>query len=350
MFRRIFITLLLCLFMAPLILSVTADEVVSDYLDILVIQDRERNDRIEELFEIRGKLELDYANNIDEINHIDLMLEQLGVEEVSSAEVMTKLGTYSPDYDVSSTEYVRWTSRRLVVTFNGQHYELQILEAIACHENSPLLDSLAMVSYEADGVEVGIQNAAKVVAAKAWGMALDGFGDYLISTGNPYLTLGVCLYDAISFSKDVSDAFKEAMSTSTVLDKVEGTASVMMSTRMRYIFVKPYQTQDYGNQLLSYIGNAVTYGITIITNCWEFTDNDVVLHRYTTDLDGTSYSPYYDDFSVPARIHYNYKYNGIKDFNDRFFIREMTFRLFDEDLVVDVKNVGLHSGSIHGGA
>lgn len=79
---------------------------------------------------------------------------------------------------------------------------------------------------------------------------------------------------------------------------------------------------------------------------WEFTESDATPVHLTTNVEGTTYSPYYDDFSVAARNHYYYRYHGITNFNDRYYLYEIQFRFFDEDLVLTVNNVGLHSGVI----
>lgn len=101
---------------------------------------------------------------------------------------------------------------------------------------------------------------------------------------------------------------------------------------MQYIFVKPYEAPDYGNQLLSYMGSSATYCVTATTRIWEFSETEVAPAHATTYVNGVTYSPYYNDYSVPARIHYNYRYNGITNFNYQYYLETITFKIFGTEI------------------
>ncbi len=341
MFRKMIALILIFVMLVPLSSAVAADElstsIQTEEQDIVIIHDPEKNDRIEALLALRGKLELDYEANTDAIAFIDVQLQQLGIENVSNAEIMSKLGMVAPAIEIPSTDYVRWTSRRLVVTYHGQHFELQIYEAFACHNESPLLDSTAHVETEPKTVRVAVDTALRICAAHA----MQGIVDLAAEAEQEFL--GTSYIEMAQLSYDITTALMEAMSTSETIENVEGTAQAAISTRMRYIFVKPYQTPDEGNQVLSYIGNTVTYEIGTMTTVWEFTEDDAIPHIFHTNLTGSLSSPYYDDFSEAAKNHFNYRYGGITTFYDRYYLDEITFEFFGTEYVHEINNVWIDS-------
>ena len=89
-------------------------------MDMIVIHDCETNNKIEELLALRGELELDYATNQEQISQIDLQLHQLGMEDITAAEILNKMNIAVPAiYLPSSTDGIGWVSRRQVVTYYG---------------------------------------------------------------------------------------------------------------------------------------------------------------------------------------------------------------------------------------
>lgn len=262
---------------------------------------------------------MDYEGNEDRISQIDSQLEALGVETISYAEVQSKVGTdLLPMATVGSTSTTRWTSRRVVVTYNGQHYELQILEGEPTSGSSPLRRNYSNINYEADGIGIGVLNAAKVLAVDALGCeALVG----------PYLAAGV---NFLSLLHDMGHEIWDSLSTSTTIDKVTGVAMVSVTVHMRYILVKPYQTPDYGNQATCYIGNQASYILTTVSSV-DVTDGDnlYTYHDVETSVSDSSTSAYYDDFSLAARNYHNYKYNGITNYTDNFCMQSMTVSIFN---------------------
>ena len=344
MLKRMIALCLVIAMLVPLSSAVAADELSSgiqaEEQELVIIHDPEKNSRIEALLALRGELELDYEANADAIASVDAQLQQLGVEEVSNAEIMGKLGMVAPAIEIPSTDYVRWTSRRLVVTYHGQHYELQIYEAIASATDSPLLDETTHIVKHKQNVQVAVDAALGVVAAHAWQGVVDKICDV------EELIYGISYIELAQLSNNIATAVEQAMSTSESIDNVKGLGYATIATHMRYIFVKPYQTPDEGNQVLSYIGNTVSYTITTITHIWSFTETEASAEHFTAEISGTTYSPYFDDFSEAAKNHYNYRYGGITDFNDRYYLTSMTFDFFGEVFTHNIKNIWIDSDLI----
>lgn len=239
----------------------------------------------------------------------------LGVEEITYDEVLGKLGVDAlPNIDFSSTDTTRWTSRRLVTTYYGQHYELQILEGVPIDIDSPLVRRDLVVEYNAPGGIAGAVEAIKV-------LGLSGAGS--IPVIGPILSIGITFYDMYS-------AVKDNLATTTVIRDIEGTAKVYLTSHMRYILVKPYQTPDVGNQATCYIGSTVSYRVRTSTDFWYLNDSgelEIEAFDYES-VEETASSSYYDDFSVPAKNYHNYLYNGITEYTYDYSWYEITIRIF----------------------
>ncbi len=69
-----------------------------------IIENNEENNEIDHLFALRRDLELEYEKNVSAINNIDLQLAALGVEEITTFELASKMGIDSiPRFSVDST-------------------------------------------------------------------------------------------------------------------------------------------------------------------------------------------------------------------------------------------------------
>lgn len=325
-FSRTISIVLLCAMIAQLAVFVAADEIASEEMDMFIIHDCETNNKIEELLALRGELELDYATNQEQISQIDLQLHQLGMEDITAAEILNKMNIAVPAIDLpSSTDGIGWVSRRQVVTYYGQHYELQICEAIPNSLDSPLIDTQASCDYEAKGIVAGITNAMKIVAVDAAAGAIDK------CSISDELKKGITVLEAIHSAQQIVGGFQEALSSSTVFDNVLATAHIDFSVHMRYIFVKPYQTPDEGNQALCYVGSGVTYDILTTTSIWELVNGEPQPTKIANGLQGTAYSQYYDDYSEATKKYHNYLYNGITSFICWYYMDSITFNFFGED-------------------
>lgn len=269
---------------------------ISENSDLVVIHDKEKNERIDALFAYRAELEIDYDENMEQINKIDLELAKLGVENISGAELLNKLGVDAlPAVNVTFTSSTSWTSRRIIVSFRSTQYELQIIEGMPIDgegENSPLECTSVGVTYEAAGAAAGAIEAVKVLGAVALGEA-PVVGDAL--------TVMMTAYDLLKVGWD-------SIKTSTVIDDITGSITVTMTTHMKYIFVKSYGSSD-DYQILCYIGNYVNYLYTSVIPYDIPNDGEGSIHiTYTSDKD-VIHSAYYNDYSVATNNYYNARNN-----------------------------------------
>lgn len=334
--RRVISLLLMCAIVSQSLFSVSAAEIDSTVSDIVVVHDREKNDRINDLFALRGELELDFETNYELIAQIDQELNQLGVEKVSTVEIQNKLRDAELNIDFPSIDStVQWTSRRVVTTYRGQQFELQIYEGIPATTNSTLIDDDGACVYEAKGITAGIANAMKIIAADTmYGLVSN------VSASDNFKT-GITVLDAFMSASEIYDGFKNALSTSTVFEDVSGTALMSFSVHMQYIFVKPYETPDYGNQLLSYIGSMTSYTLSTFSSVWIQGEVEPYTKHIPVTETGEAYSPYYDDYSEAAKNHYNYRYNGITDFHDSYYLKTLTYNIFGTNVTFTVPNAAL---------
>lgn len=318
--RRLLSVLMVVFMLAAGVLQANA-VVIGDDVVGTIVHDKEKNDRIDELFALRNRLETDYEANEVQINQIDRELELLGVETLSHAEAQNKLGAdVLPMVTVGSTSTTRWTSRRVVVTYNGQQYELQIIEGVPISGSSPLRKNYTNVDYEAAGVVAGTTNVIKVLGAEAAGSA---------AVVGSYLAAGV---STLTLLQDVNHAIEDALSTSTVIDDVTGVAVVSLSVHMKCIFVKPYQTSDYGNQARCYIGSSATYTVSTVSVMDVVVNGELhTYHDVSTGVSDTTTSAYYNDLTLPARNYYNYKYNGVTNYPENYRVTNVKIRIFGTD-------------------
>lgn len=168
-FRRFLVCYLVMSILVNCGLLVDAAGIAEDEMDVIV-HDQEKNEEINELFALRSQMELDYEANEARINQIDDQLELLGVENISYGEVLDKLGYDAmPLVDFESTATTKWTSRRVVVTYNGKQFELQILEGVPVSGSSPLRKNYSNVQYEAKGIIAGVTAVIKLLGVNALG-------------------------------------------------------------------------------------------------------------------------------------------------------------------------------------
>lgn len=138
----------------------------------------------------------------------------------------------------------------------------------------------------------------------------------------------------VSFMSLLNDAvgeIKDSLSTSTIIDNVEGTASIALITHMKYILVKPYGSEDEGNQVTCYVGNSVSYSLGTLSIADLLVDGELVTFQNveTENVEDYAQSAYYDDFSLPAKNYYDYKYNGNTSFTDWYIVTSINIEIFD---------------------
>lgn len=316
--KRIIALLLTISILSVTILSASAETISADS-NVVIVHDQEKNERIDEFFAIRSQLELDYEENRDLIERIDIELALLGVETITYGEVLQKLGVdAAPNVSIGTMVATDWTSRRTVVTYNGQQYELQIIEGVPADDgtmNSPLEGLSAEVSYQAAGRTAGAIEIAKVLGVTAMG-------------ADPYvgsvLTIATTIYDMLK----AADA---SLTTSTVMNNVEGTALLSMTTHMKYIFVKGYGSSDQ-YQILCYLGNYVSYKF-VTTTYYDIPgdgDPEPVPVYYESSRDSAN-SAYYSDYTRAAYNYYAARNNLINDMLFNFTVTHIRVKIFQNE-------------------
>lgn len=308
--------ILACIMILESSIRVYAVENGTQNVDIIV-EDEDKNRQIDQLLSERCELELEYEKNIFQINQIDKQLETLGVEEITMDEVRQKVGQSAmPRYSVSSTSTTKWTSRRMVVAYANRQFEFQIIEGVPISQSSPLREDYTNVQYEKAGFVAGAVDAIKVVGVSALG-ALPEIGTVL--------SVGITVFDAFT-------AFISNLTSSTIIENVEGTAVVSFTSHVKYIFVKPNGSADAGNQVLCYAGNMVKYRVTTVSVVDSLINGvSTPAHNIEAWGEDSSMSKDYSDYSVPARNYYNYVTYGDDDFIYDYHITHVTLSLFEKD-------------------
>lgn len=310
-----FLTVVMLMLSAPYVGAMEMEtESVSD---LVIIHDKETNDRIDELFALRNKLTLNLEENSEQIAYIDQQLQVLGVEEITYDEVLDKLGVdASPCLDVRPAEGITWTSRRLITTYYGQHYELQILEGVPNSVPSPLYREDDIVRFEQSGIVAGLINVIKTLGASAMGS---------IPVVGECLSAGLTLFDLFS-------ELSQSMTNTTTIENVQGSAEIHLTTHMKYILVKPYQTPDYGHQATCYIGSSVAYRVDVDADIKYFENGILnIIEGTETTVDDYVSSKYYNDYSIAAKNYHNYLYNGITQYTYTYWVSYVDIEIFGEE-------------------
>ena len=95
----------------------------------------EKQEKIDALYEERLKLCTNYEKNKKAMEKLDKKIEKLGAVEVTSKEVKEKMKVVTKEgivvdernpinVQVPKESYVKWTSTRRTVTYNGTQYEI----------------------------------------------------------------------------------------------------------------------------------------------------------------------------------------------------------------------------------
>ena len=321
--KRVISLLLMLVFLTQYALCSSA--AASSINTEITTDDVEKNQMIDELFAQRMTLEHDYEANQDKINEIDRQLVQLGVEMLSTSDAMDLLCDDGavPLWEPISTSTIQWTSRKLITTYRGYHYEVQILEGVPLSGNSSLRKNYAQVSYLAEGITAGI---TKAIIASAYCYAENAAIGLAADFISQKINTGVTLLNMISAA---GEEIMDSLSTSTVLDRVEGTATISFTGHMKYVYVKPYETSDEKYQGLYYIGNSVSCIITTVSIIDTLVDGQLVTyHHVNTSVEDTVQSKYYDDYSQAVANYYDYNYNHNSNFHQDYTVFQMSLNTF----------------------
>lgn len=254
----------------------------------VIVHDLARNQRIDYLFYLRSQLEVNFEENIEEILRIDQELQELGVETLTNEEIMSKMGnTALPMVEFLTSTLTNWTSRRVMVTYAGQHYDLQIIEGVPTSTSSSLWKTSAVVSHTAEGFMAGALNVFDAKLQSAVGSV-------------PIVGDVVTVYSAFA---EIAEMYNNAYSETTIVESATGVAIIDMKTHMKFIFVKGYGSGD-NMQLLSYVGNSVYYFITATTSQPFLLNGELYSEHVIEQYETTEESNYYTDYSVPVKTYY----------------------------------------------
>lgn len=267
------------------------------------------------MFALRSQLELDFEANEEQIKAIDVQLVALGVEEISYAELQNIMGIDAmPLYNIGPDANTQWTSRRLVTTYNGQHYELQIVEGVPINEHSELYAQYGVYQHEKKDFQAGSFEVFKAI-----GLEIVGAISYLGSWVTRILT---------GF-----DVIKSINSTSTVIDNLTGQSVVRITTHAKLIYAKRYQEPDSGNQATCYVGTYVAYEVEMTTTATWFV-NGVEYHENNleTVIDEVCVSDYYNDYSDAVKKYHYYRNNNT-DYGCDYRISFIRLAIFEEDRI-----------------
>ena len=301
MLRRLTSFILIAvLFCTYSILPTNATE-IADTTDIFIVLDQERIERIDELYAIRAKLALDYTANQEMIEKIDTQLAHLGVEEITYQDLITKFGrNISPNVSVTSTSTTNWTSTRVLTSYYGKMYELQIITGTPKDPvNSSLVADYSISLKETYGGAAGAIAVLKVVASSISGH-IPVLGDGL--------TANHTLYDVLT-------SYFDGISPTTVVSGSTASYGISMLAHERYVFVKEQGKSD-STQICAFIGNHVewTVGVTLPIRLDKDGDGDLdtatIQFSYDDTMTGPGYSSYYE---IATRNFYNHS-NGVQNF------------------------------------
>jgi hypothetical protein len=291
----------------------------------VIVHDAQKVQQIDELFALRSALSLNFDQNATAIYQIDQQLSQLGVEIISYGDILCKMGC---DVDplatpVSADPNTQWTSRRSVVTYRGQQYELEIIDGVPLNSNSFLRENYLYVEYNDYRIVAGTTGVIETIGVTALGEL-------------PDVGKLITLFD---IAADIGGTIYDAITPTTVIDAVAGSASIFMSTHMRYVFVKGYGSSD-SYQKLGYMGNLLTYNIvTVIAQDSEMGEHgSVAIPNVTVNQTMTAQSVYFDDYSVALRNYYNFRNNINEPYVCEYTLQTITLKILGREQIFRIPN------------
>lgn len=279
---------------------------------------------IDALYEMRGEYSLDFENNYEVIEAIDNRLEELGVEEISYYEVVSKLNnsmvnsndeaninTAMARVALNPSTTVKWTSTRQTTVYRGKTYEIQIIRGVpATGVKSELVTTNSTtVSYD-KGFKAALRNAFGVIVGEVAGK--------IPKVGS-----------SISTIKTFYDLYKDVISGltgQTTINDVETVYYTTLTSNYLYSFKKYSGDADTGNQILGYAGNSTYFECTsVMGKCILYTGEDVG-HNIVNTYKDTIISPGYSDYiEISSNNFYNYK-NGINNITTRYNVSSFSLQ------------------------
>lgn len=260
----------------------------------------QRLSSINELYDERNMLCIEFEKNKEKIREIDLALENLGVETLDVSEVKS---IFENAENVSSQQIERvstpstptstWTSTRTTYTLNNTTYNLQIIRAVNNSGTSgQLYKSWATVQLTRSGsAQAGQVETLKIVIDTA-----------LQATIPSGLRAGYSFY---TMFRDLCSA----MTSSTTFSSYKASYTTTVNAQEVYVFVR-YNNETDANQMLTYVGNSTAYVCTTTTPA-AVAENGIDLIAGSKTQQGTIASKYFSNFnSYACNTYNNYRQNG----------------------------------------
>ena len=291
-FRNI-VTLVLICTLSTINVSGASDVLASEYLNSeYKIVPEEDLHKINNLFDERQTLSLNYNQNIKRINEIDLELHKLGVQTLSEQEVQAKFENAANVKDSKGiTPYqdlptggtnVQWTSTRSIIVYNGKQYEVQEIRAVPTGAGS--LSELKAIVATGQNLKAGSAYMVQAIVQDAAAMVIAAI------PGTAFIGQGITLYTHLV------NAYNTSIAHNTEFSNVEAVYAITLSTNEVCTFVKTPGSVDVGNQFLCYKGNRFDVYVQATTGELKADGQDNILIptvKYTYGI--SEKSKYYDD-------------------------------------------------------
>lgn len=258
-----------------------------------VVLDMTTYEKIKELYQKRSFLLKDWNTNEEMINAIDYEILSLGAREISTNELLEKLGYESVPYvNVTETDGISWSSVRVNMGYNGQMLELQVIRAMPKDIYSPLYSSKIEVKDRDTFASAASKKFLSVVVSNIAG-ALPKVGGILSGT--------LTVKDAINVLMDGNTA---------TVDNFECTYQYQLTSDEVFIFVK-FQGSTDKYQEFCYIGNNVDFWCEYGLNSIKIDGIDSKPIHSSEDVTGYVQSADYSNCeNAAAKNFFHYKLYG----------------------------------------
>jgi hypothetical protein len=286
----------------------------------------EEQKKIDALYAQRLKLCVNYEKNKKEIEKLDKKIERLGAVEISSKDVEEKMkitvdkeGTVfseqsSINVKVPKESYVKWTSTKRIVTYNGVQYEIQELRAVPISSRGSLYGSATVKETKRQNIKATTEFIKSIVPT-VMGMMPKGVG----ALGN-----GISIYQACK-------SYNKNLSSSVTVENIEANSTITVGTDYVFDYVKKAGYKDEGHQVLCYAGNNVNTEITTVIPTLEFEKkkNEYKVKQITRHDTQTLSSPKINNRYNTACSNY-VKYSKGKNMNSHYNIQKFQIRLLSK--------------------
>ncbi len=281
------------------------------------LDDYSRVEKIENLYQKRNELAIDFDKNKTHIDSIDKQLKALGVETISETEAQKirdnsiKSDDSIPSSKSNKNEYslraavppsthdVKWTSYRYNYSYRGTILEFQVVKASTNAEFGRLRqysDSTTQAT--------SLAKTIRDITLFGLGFLPNGAGIIFGIAGNV-----ISLADTIN---DISSTTKVAAGT-------RFTYSTLWSVEYMEVYAKYLGTPDVGHQILVYRGNQANFStkITFPKPTKDYKTTSLITKEYNGTYGSSNYK---NHGSISGANYVGYFSGTNKDFNDDFIV------------------------------